>query len=610
MTDRLGFSVDAYLALMDIDPFLAQIIGDDATKIIKDELNSLSILRANRELKANIDYDIKMTRIKRRLNELENEMMSQVRNELVVQEHEALGAIGEIRRYLVKRQYESAKERLFLDKERLLLTRLQYAVNEHLSRVLESQKVNRKWIAGVSAELVKNVRATEAHSMDINDARKELDLLLKEYDMKALHFETIYQNEVAFLVSQKSRVDTETNITNAFILTTYQNQIRFAQEQISFADQEFRMRAESLDTSVNQEKSFYDNVIKTEHVRFEAEKNRVNEEYQALYYSSLHALSETTDKKTIRNLEHRLTQAKIDNDALQTKLIAELDKNPIILDALAKLARLDAYYKTAINDAEILHDATISEFRELSDYANVRYQALKPFLEDSIGIMDPAFFDQIDRINKRHLESIKSAEAELDEKSAGYLLNYVKVYFTGDKNDLTVAYLPWINDIMQEREAVDTQFDARLEAGEIEYQTKSQALEMATSLLAAESRGRISELKTRDDQNAETYKTLRSQAEIERLTFADSIVKNSEKSITELLKEYRTALVTSREFVKKMAADFDKVIASYKPYIQYAKHKTPFGTVLRRLKRDHRHSLKVRHKSINTFYRNYTMPSE
>lgn len=610
MTDKLGYAIDAYLALMDVDPFLAQIIGDDATKIIKDELNRLSILRANRELKANIDYDIKMTRIKRRLNELENEMMSQVRSELVVQEHEALAAISEIRRYLTKRQYESAKERLFFDKERLLVERLQNAANEHLSRVLEGQKVNRKWIAGVTAELVKNVRSAEAHQMDINDARKELDLLLKEYDIKALHFETIYQNEIAFLISQKSRVDAETNITNAFILTTYQNQMRFAEEQIAFADHEFRMRAESLDATITQERSFFDNVIKTEHVRFEAEKRRLEEEYQALYYSSQHALAETTDKKAIRSHEARLAQAKADQTSQQTKLIAELDKNPKILDARLKLERLDRYYQTAIADAEILRDATVSEFRDLYTYAKTRYDALKPYLEDSIGIMDPAFFDQIDRINKRHQDSIRSAETELDQKSGDYLLNYVKVYFTSDQNDLTLSYLPWINEIVAERETVESAFQARLDACELDYRTKAQALDMATSLLAADSRAKLAEFKTREDQNNTTYQTLRSQAEAERHTLLDQIVKNSEKTIAELMKEYRVALVTNREFVAKMASDFDKVVDAYKPYIRFAKHQTPFGTLIHRLKRDHRRGRKLRHKAINAAYRNYKIAPE
>ncbi len=76
-TAQLRGTLDEYLALMEIDPFLAQTIGDESSKRIKGFRNRLSMLRVNNELETNIQYDIQMTKLKHEINQLELDVRSE-----------------------------------------------------------------------------------------------------------------------------------------------------------------------------------------------------------------------------------------------------------------------------------------------------------------------------------------------------------------------------------------------------------------------------------------------------------------------------------------------------------------------------------------------------
>ncbi|MCK7486086.1 MAG: hypothetical protein MZU97_11445 [Bacillus subtilis] len=281
---KMATSLDEYLAVIEIDPFLAQTLGDESSQAIKDERLELSMLRVNKELKTNINYDIQSAKIKSQINGLETKLTHTVNREMLAEESELLQKIADINDFVIESRARLRALRFGVARERLQLARVERAVNVHLAWLVDGLNTDRMWPSLVFDELIKQVRLGETHEVYVVEAKAEIELLLKQYEMKAIHFKTAYENELAFLVMQKSRIGEETKINHEFILTTYKNQMRFAEEQITFAQTEYRLRLEALADAVDDERKFHQESIQNVRDRFEKEIRLAEDEYQARLY--------------------------------------------------------------------------------------------------------------------------------------------------------------------------------------------------------------------------------------------------------------------------------------------------------------------------------------
>ncbi|MCK4552389.1 MAG: hypothetical protein KAU02_05665, partial [Tenericutes bacterium] len=230
-----------YLELLKIDPFLAQIIGDNSTKIIKDEINFLRILQMNKEHKVNVNFDIKTLKLKQQINEIESRLKYQTDKMMHLQDIDLLNTIRDIQLFYVDHQGDSSLVQASLMKEKYVIERLEKAINHHMKFLVDETNLNRKFLSIVTQILESNIREQESHNIRVVDAASDIRLALKEYDVLALHFNTMFENEKRFLVLQSNRVTEETKINNEFILTTFENQMRFASEQIMLANDEYRL---------------------------------------------------------------------------------------------------------------------------------------------------------------------------------------------------------------------------------------------------------------------------------------------------------------------------------------------------------------------------------
>ncbi len=561
-----------YLELLKIDPFLAQIIGDNATKIIKDELNFLSMSEMNREYKINVNFDIKMLKIKQQINDLESKLVYEIEKQILVQDIDILKSIAEVQGFFAENKVKMQKVKNNLLLEKYSIDLLQEAINLHMEYLIGTSNVNRKWLSIITNILVRRIRDVESHNINVIEAASKIKLALKEYDVKALHFNTMYENEKKYLVSQSNRVDEETEINDAFILTTYENQMRFAREQVELANNEYRLRVEAIMKAVAEEKAFFQDVVDRRMKEHKDKRNLIADEYQAMLYHDTNLLTEATDPKLIRQIEKQIVKNKRTHDDMQKEIQAIIDGDEKITKAKGKIMDLDEHLVVALQDATEIRDETIAEFNDLYQTAKQKYDALKPYLANRVHILEPSLKKTLEKIQERRNYKLKMAEIELDEATQNLMDNYLHVFFEEmpeiDKN----KYIEQIESMEAERNIVRDEYGVKMQAIDNQYKANLAAIEVENKNLDQTLEAARQEIIQKSEKIIQTKK---SQLVVLEEKFALDNSKQDEifqTEINNMLKEFNTSLVKNEKDFENLSGSFDLILKTYYPYLKVAQN--------------------------------------
>jgi len=572
----LIFQLDKYyklfVELLKIDPFLAQIIGDNSTKIIKDEINFLSILQMNKEHQINVNFDIKTLKLKQQINKIESELAYESEKLMILQDIDILNTLSDIQLFFAEKQGNSALILNSLSKEKYNIEKLKNALNYHMQYLVKESNLNRKFLSIITQILEAFIRENETHNVRVVNAVSEIKLALKKFDILALHYNNLYENEKRFLVLQYTRISEETKINNEFILTTFENQMRFASEQISLANDEFKLRVESIMRTFDEEKNYYLDIIKNQIKSYQEKKKIILDEYQAKLYYDSYMLQMIDNSKQKRNLEKQISRNKNINDDLIKAIDKQINNNPAIIDARKRLNDLDKHLDEALKEAEIIREDTIEEMTELYREAKDHYEILKPYLENKVNILDPTFYKSLERIKLRNSLKIKQAEKELDDSTKKLIEEFRVIYFEKQPEIDKELYLSQIDQFQEERSLLEKEYANNIEKTELSYQTKLFKLEKDDKIIL----DNISNLK---DIIINKSKKEIQQKQIELDSLEKRYIVHCEKqkssfqsAILNLTKEYNQSIIQNEKYYSKLSLAFDQILKTYYPYLKVAKN--------------------------------------
>ncbi len=596
-----------YLELLKIDPFLAQIIGDNATKIIKDELNFLSMLEMNKEYKINVNFDIKMLKIKQQINEIEAKLIHQIDRLTLLQDIDLLYSLQDIQIFFYENKIDAQKAKNKLLQEKFSVDLLEDAINAHMEHLINMSNVNRKWLSVITEMLISRTRSVESHNMNVIDAASKIKLALKEYDVNALHFNTMYENERKYLVMQANRVDEESEINNQFILTTYENQMRFAKEQVELANTEYRLRVEAIIRAVEEEKNFYQEIIDRRLKEHRDKRKVLEENYQARLYYETHSISESDDPKLTKQLEKQIQKNKKSHDKIVKEMDAEIAADAVIAKSRARLTELEEHTIVALQDATELRDETISEMSELYDVAEKKYQALKPYLKDRIHILEPSLNSTLTKIKERRNYRLKMAEIELETATKDLLENYLHVFFEEMPDIDREKYLAQIDTCETEREQIQADYAGKMEAIDKAYRDKIQANEKENYQLNLDFYAIREEIKAKSDKFITQKKAQIDELEQQHFLESEKRDESFQNEINKMLQEFNSSLVKNQKDFKSLSSAFDKILKTYYPYLKVASNNKAIKKIVKqtekkiRIKKQ-REIKKLHHKSNLTNY--------
>ncbi|MDY0317166.1 MAG: hypothetical protein RBQ64_01145 [Candidatus Izemoplasmatales bacterium] len=571
-----------YLDILKVDPFLAQIIGDKATKIVKDEVNYLSTLKINKEHKINVNYDIKTLKLNQQINEIESKLIYEVERQIYLQDIDLISTILDVQNYLVDKSADIALSVNRLEADKFNIFKLDKAINAYLKHDMKINNINRRYLNIVTDILIKHVRQSENHNIDLVEALSDIKLALKEYDIAAIHFKTMFENEKRFLVMQANRVSDETKIDDNYILTKYENQMRFAQEQINLANDELKLRVQAIMTAVDEERVYYQDIITNQEMATKKRQSDLIDEYQAKIYQQnllVENLTEQKSKKVVEKEFHKLKE-RYETLIQQAKMTSE--ENQIIQDANRRLKTLEDHLEEALDEAVLLRDETIEEMQSLYNTAYERYEYFKNYLANKVEPLEPTFYQTLERMQSRYKYKLKTAEAELDIKTKDLLENYLDVYFT-EQPDLDRAKLIENINLMQtEKEAATADYEQEIASIDLDFQQRSDDLVKKRNEIIKEAKAfkesitnkRELEIQTKQQELSILENRYHQQQRDKQISY--------ESEIENLTNEYNQTLGESKKYIMNLSQSFEKVLNTYKPYVRLTKNNRKIRTIVKK----------------------------
>lgn len=574
-----------YIDLLKVDPFLAQIIGDNSTKIIKDEINYLSTLRINKEHKINVNYDIKTLKLNQQINEIEEKLVYTVEKETQLQDLELIDLVYEAQEYFVDKHKDTEVSKNHLETVKQNIFKLEKAINSYLKYEININNVNRKYLNLVTKVMIDYIRSRESHKIDLVDSLSDIRLALKEFQITKEHFLNLFENEKRFLAIQSTRVDDETKITDNFILTAYENQMRFAKDQINFAEDELKLRVESIIKAIDEEREFYHEIINIQEGISKKEKHDILDEYGLKIYEINSQIQNSKDTKAVSKLNKELGKLKIKYDDILEKSRNQNQNNPIINDAVNRLKTLDDHLEEALNEAIELRDETVSEMKELYLSTKEKYDYLKNYNSFKVYPLEPQFYLSFERMKKRYEFKLKRAEVELDLKTDRLLDDYVKLYFQEQPEFDKELIQTKISDLQSEKDYLLAS-----------YQDEISKIENDNNAVIDNLSNELSVLKLNCEQ-IKTQIEMRKKADISAKKLDLELLENRyvhqkekkklvfDSEISNLTSEYNVTLQESKRYISELSQTFEKVLDTYKPYLKLTKNNKKIKVILKRTNR-------------------------
>ena len=571
-----------YLAILRVDPFLAQIIGDKATKIVKDEVNYLDTLRINKEHKINVNFDIKTLKLNQQINEIEAQLIYEIERQMYLQDIDLLSNILDIQTYFIEKKADTALSMNHLNIEKQNIFKLDKAISAYLKNDILINNVNRKFLSFVTGLIVKHIRTSEAYEIELVESLADVKLALKEYDITAVHFRTMFENEKRFLTLQANRVNEENQTHNDFILTTYENQMRFAKEQVTLAHDEFNLRIEAITTAVEEERDYYLDIINNEQSESKKKENDLLNEYQAKLYKEELVLAKTDDKKKRKQIEKQLSKLKQNYDSLIHDSELNIDENTVIKNARLKLRTLNDHYQEALEEAMNLRDETIEEMEQLYEMAKKRYDYYLTYSKNKIDPLEPTFYQSLEQMKNRYLFKLKTAEAELDYKTSDLLDNYKKIYFSKKPEIDQTKLKETIEKLQGEKEKINLAYQKELQDIEAEYQEIFSNLHEEKQMIITEARRLKGLVSTREENEIENKNHELQVLENEYIQMQDIKQNSFDKEIENLTNEYNSTLLESKKYIANLSTAFEKVLSTYKPYLRLTKNNRKIRSIMKK----------------------------
>ncbi|MDT8337459.1 MAG: hypothetical protein RQ856_06510, partial [Candidatus Izemoplasmatales bacterium] len=490
--------------------------------------------------------------------------------------------ILDVQTFFIGKRADTAlsKNHLFTEKHNIF--RLDKAINSYLKYEMRINNLNRTYLSYVTNLLVNYIRNSEAHNIELVEALSGVKLALKEYDITAIHFKTMFENEKRFLVMQSNRVNDETKINNEFILTGYMNQMRFAEEQINLANDEFKIRVQAIMTAVDEERQYYDDIIENQERQSKKRKDDLIDEYKSKLYQYNYLIEENVNNKDKNSLSKELAKLKERYDKKIKDSEITLSENEITINARRRLRNLDDHLEEALTEAVNLRDDTIDEMQELYNSAKERYEYLKVYLENKIDPLEPTFHQTLERMQGRYQFKLKTAEAELDYKTKDLLDNYINIYFEEQPGLDQNKVLEYINQIQIEKDKITEEYHAEINDIEVIHQDVMTKLSDEKKQIIEEAKSLTESVKNKEDleisqkqQELQLLENRYVQQQLQKQNFY-------ENEIETLTSEYNSTLIQSKRYINSLSQAFEKVLNTYKPYIKLTKNNRKIRTIMKK----------------------------
>lgn len=593
--DELNKSLTLYQKLYKTDPFLAQIFFDDGSKHISDQVDFARLYKMNKALKYHIYFTYKLAQLNHEINLYEHRFVHFLESKFISQEIDMVNILKDVKSFLLENSSSIDASRLALQRDKYFIIYLSQLIDAKIDHQIEKENLNRKFLSEFTRIFGQDVHHQADVDIQLLNQSSHIRLSLKESEIDTIHFKHLYENEKRLLLMQQNRIQSETEINYELITSTYLNQMRFAKEQIKLAEEEFKFRLIVIAHNIDSERIHYYEMINHEAKLKDDDIKSLFSHYQKQVYDLIDQ-SEKTDDSHVRNkIEKQLDIVRNDYRKVIDDILLTFKNNKNIQIYKKRLDELDMYLEDAYIAASKIRDKTIEDMDETYRYAKDKYDNFVETVDKEGYPLDDFLYDSLQESKKRLNEKMVYASMILEDKVGEEIETYKQLYFKFKTSFDSKPLVLMLNDFEDQRSVLEEKYHDKLDDLNQDYQ-----------LTIANFNARIREIQSHYETLINTN-TKEKNTIIQQKTnlindkdlifndFIKQIMKQHKQELNLIVTNYLNDVQMNQQMNDEVNKDFDNLIESYKPYINYSKKSR---NVKRLIKQTIRHKNKAHRKHL------------
>ncbi len=243
-----------------------------------------------------------------------------------------------------------------------------------------------------------------------------IELADKEYELQLLKIRSLYDNEMLLTKAQAERLNVGASVNESMISTTLESQMHFARQQIKYAENEYQVRLENIDTALKREVEYAKEKLNQRRQTYRSDIHELKNERDRKLSDLAYRQALFTDPRDKRKLKEQETAIRSSyNEKIET-IEQEEANDDTVKRYLSQIEGAKNRAEKAKEDARQLKEKTIKTFKDMLEQTDQKLGAFK----DSSGnekLLGNTIEDEASQTaEKRFNEAIEEANTLYQQK--------------------------------------------------------------------------------------------------------------------------------------------------------------------------------------------------
>lgn len=282
----------------------------------------------------------------------------------------------------------------------------------------ESHDIDKLILTKRNETVIEQQQVIESLNSDIIYQESLIAIAKKEHELQLIKVKSLYENERSLAEEQKERINLGIKVNDTFVKTTLQNQLLFAEQQIKCADSEFDIRVESINLTFEQEVQYANKKIEYYRQKYEYEKQKFVKELEDKLEDLNYKLLLFTESKDNKEIQDKIDELQAHYDGLIQEIEDVENKDEEILRYEKVINDAEARQLSAIEEAQLLREQTVTSFQSLYDATKIKFDQVEESEASEVtkGIMPLLNSATAKNSDQRLQQAIKEADQLYHER--------------------------------------------------------------------------------------------------------------------------------------------------------------------------------------------------
>lgn len=276
-------------------------------------------------------------------------------------------------------------------------------------------KIDKRITDEKNSKLIESLEREEDIQSEKIYQRALIELADKEYELQLLKIQSLYDNEIDLTNVQAKRLNIGHDVNESMVSTTLESQINFAKQQIKYAHNEYDLRLENIEQTLQKEREYAQEKLDEHQQPYKTDRHDIIKERDQKLEDLAYKQALFTDDKDKRSLKDQENKLRAHYDEKIKAIEAQEAKDPYVKRYKKQIDTAENRAEKAREDARDIRDKSIATYESMLESSEEKLRQYKE-AKDQSELSSTVEHDAKSTAHQRYDENIEEAKALYEEK--------------------------------------------------------------------------------------------------------------------------------------------------------------------------------------------------